>query len=76
MTHNYREKIDGFVEWIHTIADSRNRRDYRRRVSDAETLSRWQSLAYDPNTHCDYCIAVCPAGEEATAYQRFCRPFR
>lgn len=70
MTHNYREKIDGFVEWIHTIADSRNRRDYRRRVSDAETLSWWQSLAYDPNTHCDYCIAVCPAGDEATVYQK------
>jgi epoxyqueuosine reductase QueG len=70
MTHNYREKVDGFVEWIHTIADSRNRRDYRRRVSDVETLSWWQSLAYDANTHCDYCIAVCPAGDEAVSYTK------
>jgi epoxyqueuosine reductase QueG len=70
MTHNYREKVGGFVEWVHTLADSRNRRDYRRRVSDVETLSWWQSLAYDANTHCDYCIAVCPAGEEAASYQK------
>jgi len=69
MTHNYREKLGGFVEWIHTLADSRNRRDYRRRVSDAETQSWWQSLGYDANTHCDYCVAVCPAGAEATAFQ-------
>ncbi len=68
MTHNYREKTTGFVEWVHTLADSRNRRDYRRRVSDAETLSWWQSLGYDANTHCDYCVAVCPAGEEAAAF--------
>jgi len=68
MTHNYREKTNGFVEWIHTLADSRNRRDYRRRVSDAETLSWWQSLGYEANTHCDYCVAVCPAGDEAAAF--------
>ncbi|MDR3485224.1 MAG: SCP2 sterol-binding domain-containing protein [Bradyrhizobium sp.] len=64
MTHNYREKGAGFVEWIHTLADSRNRRDYRQRVSDAETQSWWQSLGYESNTHCDYCMAVCQAGEE------------
>lgn len=68
MTHNYREKVGGFVEWVHTIADSRNRRDYRRRVSDVETLSWWQSLGYEANTHCDYCVAVCPAGEEAKQF--------
>ncbi len=70
MTHNYREKVGNFVQWIHTIADSRNRRDYRRRVSDAETLSWWQSLGYEANTHCDYCVAVCPAGDEAGAFIR------
>lgn len=67
-THNYRERTQGFVEWVHTITDSRNRRDYRRRVSDIETLSWWQSLAYDANTHCDYCVAVCPAGDLATTF--------
>ncbi len=68
MTHNYREKVNGFVEWVHTLADSRNRHDYRRRVSDAETLSWWQSLGYEANTHCDYCVAVCPAGDEAPGF--------
>ncbi|TAN47634.1 MAG: 4Fe-4S ferredoxin [Rhodospirillales bacterium] len=68
LTHNYREKIGGFVEWVHTLADSRNRADYRRRVSDAETLSWWQSLGYEAITHCDYCMAVCPAGDEATSF--------
>lgn len=67
-THNYREKVGGFVEWIHTLADSRDRHDYRRRVNDAETLSWWQSLGYDANTHCDYCVAVCPAGSEAASF--------
>ncbi|SEH41599.1 4Fe-4S double cluster binding domain-containing protein [Magnetospirillum fulvum] len=84
MIHNYREKVGGFVEWIHTITDSRNRSDYRRRVSDAETLSWWQSLGYDANTHCDYCVAVCPAGDEAASFlanrqrhfQDIVRPFR
>jgi len=84
MTHNYREKVGGFVEWVHTIADSRDRRDYRRRVSDAETLSWWQSLGYEANTHCDYCVAVCPAGDEAATFladrkrhfREVVRPFR
>lgn len=68
MTHNYREKLYGFVDWVHTLADSRSRRDYRRRVSDEETLSWWQSLGYQANTHCNYCVAVCPAGDEAASF--------
>lgn len=38
--------------------------DYRRKQSYAETVSRWQSLAYGPNYNAAYCIAVCPAGED------------
>jgi epoxyqueuosine reductase QueG len=84
MTHNYREKLYGFVEWVHTLADSRSRRDYRRRVSDEETLSWWQSLGYESNTHCNYCVAVCPSGDEAVSflqdrkkhYQEVVRPLR
>ncbi|MDD5250579.1 MAG: hypothetical protein PHY45_16505 [Rhodocyclaceae bacterium] len=68
MTHNYREKLYGFVEWVHTLADSRSRRDYRRRVGDEETLSWWQSLGYEANTHCNYCVAVCPSGDEAASF--------
>ena len=24
----------------------------------------WQSLGYESNTKCDYCMAVCPAGDD------------
>lgn len=63
-THNYREFMGGFTDWIETIADAKSALDYRRRVSDAETVSMWQSLAYGPNYKAAYCMAVCPAGEE------------
>ena len=63
-THNYHEFMGGFSGWIETIADSRNGKDYRRRVKDSETVSMWQSLAYGPNYKAAYCMAVCPAGED------------
>ncbi len=64
MTHNYHEFMGGFGRWVETIADSRNGRDYRRRVRDSETVSQWQSLAFGPNYKAAYCLAVCPAGTE------------
>ncbi|MDC0720371.1 SCP2 sterol-binding domain-containing protein [Nannocystis bainbridge] len=63
-THNYREFMGGFVDWVATVADSKDGRDYRERVSDKETVSMWQSLAYGPNYKAAYCMAVCPAGED------------
>jgi ferredoxin len=63
-THNYREFMGGFADWVETVADSRNGQDYRRRVSDAETVSVWQSLGFGPNYKAAYCVAVCPAGED------------
>jgi len=63
-THNYHEFMGGFSGWVETIADSRNGKDYRRRVKDSETVSMWQSLAYGPNYKAAYCLAVCPAGED------------
>lgn len=63
-THNYQEFMGGFSNWVETIADSRNGRDYRRRVKESETISKWQSLAYGPNYKAAYCMAVCPAGED------------
>ena len=64
MTHNYHEFMGGFGSWVETIADSRNGRDYRRRVRDSETVSQWQSLAFGPNYKAAYCLAVCPAGTD------------
>lgn len=69
-THNYREFMGGFTDWVEQIADSANARDYRRRVSDAESASVWQSLGFGPNYKAAYCLAVCPAGEDVIA------PFR
>ncbi|EEF59419.1 4Fe-4S binding protein [Pedosphaera parvula] len=63
-THNYREFMGGFNDWVETIADSRNARDYRSRVTGAETTSMWQSLSFGANYKAAYCLAVCPAGED------------
>lgn len=64
MTHNYREFMSGFTGWVEEIADAKDARDYRSRVSDSETASMWQSLSFGPGYKAAYCIAVCPAGED------------
>jgi epoxyqueuosine reductase QueG len=69
-THNYREFMGGFADWVENIADSRNRMDYRRRVSDSESVSMWQSLGFGPNYKAAYCMAVCPAGEDVVSLYR------
>ncbi len=66
-THNYREFMGGFTDWVERIADSRNSRDYRRKVSDSESASMWQSLSFGANYKAAYCLAVCPAGEDVIA---------
>jgi NAD-dependent dihydropyrimidine dehydrogenase PreA subunit len=63
-THNYREFMGGFADWVENIADSRDGKDYRGRVKDSETVSTWQSLAFGANYKAAYCMAVCPAGED------------
>ncbi len=66
-THNYREFMGGFTDWVEKIADSSDARDYRRKVSDPETASMWQSLSFGANYKAAYCMAVCPAGEDVIA---------
>jgi len=63
LTHTYRELLGGFTDWVENIADSKNAIDYRSKVSETDTVSRWQSLAYGPCYKSVYCIAVCPAGD-------------
>ena len=63
-THNYREFMGGFTDWVGQIADSRDAQDYRRRVSASESSSMWQSLSFGANYKAAYCMAVCPAGED------------
>ncbi|MBF0565048.1 MAG: SCP2 sterol-binding domain-containing protein [Nitrospirae bacterium] len=64
LTHTYRDLIGGFTDWVENVVDSKNSYDYRRRVSDAETISMWQSLAVSSCYKSVYCMAVCPAGED------------
>lgn len=66
-THNYREFMGGFTDWVEQVVESRSARDYRTRVSDAESASMWQSLSYGANYKAAYCMAVCPAGEDVIA---------
>jgi hypothetical protein len=39
----------------------------RRKVSDAEQSSMWQSLSFGANYKAAYCLAVCPAGTDVIA---------
>lgn len=64
ITHNYRDRLGGFSDWVERIVKSRNVFQYRRLVSDPETVSMWQGLTYGVSNKCSYCMAVCPAGEE------------
>jgi ferredoxin len=63
-THNYREFMGGFTNWVEQIADSKDALDYRKKVSDPESASMWQSLSFGANYKAAYCLSVCPAGEE------------
>jgi Fe-S-cluster-containing hydrogenase component 2 len=66
-SHNYREFMGGFTNWVETIAESKDALDYRRQVSDSESASMWQSLSFGANYKAAYCMAVCPAGEDVIA---------
>jgi len=66
-THNYREFLGGFGDWVGTVVESKNARAYGDQVSAAETASMWQSLSFGANYKAAYCMAVCPAGDEVIA---------
>jgi ferredoxin len=64
MNHNYQQFMGGFANFIDDIAGSSSGAEFDRKSSHAETVSRWQSLAYGPNYNAAYCMAVCPAGSD------------
>jgi Fe-S-cluster-containing hydrogenase component 2 len=66
-THNYREFLGGFTNWVEQIADSKSATEYRRRVTDGESASMWQSLSFGANYKSAYCMGVCPAGDDVLA---------
>lgn len=63
-THNYREFMGGFTDWVGSIADSGSRKEYNAEVSATESASMWQSLSFGPNYKAAYCMSVCPAGDD------------
>lgn len=63
-THNYREFMGGFGDWVEKVADAKNGLELRKKVTRQETVSTWQSLAFGPNYKAAYCLSVCPAGED------------
>ncbi len=63
-THNYREFMGGFNDWVEQIAESGSAHEYRKKVSAEETVSMWQSLSFGANYKAAYCLSVCPAGED------------
>jgi len=63
-THNYREFMGGFTDWVGDLVDSKSAEDYRKKTTDAETVSMWQSLSFGANYKAAYCMAACPAGDE------------
>lgn len=64
VTHNYKEFLGGFTEWAATVADAGSGTEYRKRVTESESASMWQSLSFGANYKAAYCLAVCPAGED------------
>ncbi|MEW5855291.1 MAG: SCP2 sterol-binding domain-containing protein [Myxococcota bacterium] len=66
-SHNYREFMGGFTDWVEAIADAPNAKAYRAKFSDGESASMWQSLSFGANYKAAYCLAVCPAGEDVIA---------
>jgi epoxyqueuosine reductase QueG/putative sterol carrier protein len=63
-THNYRERLGGFINWVETVVQAQSAIDYREKVTDSETISMWQNLSIGAQTKCDRCVAACPAGKE------------
>lgn len=63
-THNYREFLGNFNDFVSATVESKDMKAFRNRFSEGETTSMWQSLSFKPGYKAAYCLAVCPAGED------------
>ncbi len=66
-SHNYREFMGGYTDYVEEVANAKDAKALRGRVTDSESASWWQSLAFGPNYKAAYCIGVCPAGDDVIA---------
>lgn len=67
MTHNYREFMGGFQDWVDSLIESQNQAAMSKKFTTGENASMWQSLSFGANYKAAYCMAVCPAGEDVIA---------
>jgi ferredoxin len=63
-SHNYRDFMTGFGDWVENVAAASGPADYRDKVPDVDTASMWQSLSFGAQYKAAYCVSVCPAGED------------
>ena len=63
-THNYREFMGGFTDWVEKIADSKNALDYRKKSAIPNRRRCGKVSPSEPNYKAAYCLSVCPAGED------------
>ena len=63
MTHNYRDFMGGFEDWVENIVEAKNVKEFRKKSGDDENVSKWQSLSFGPQYKAAYCVSVCPAGD-------------
>lgn len=64
VTHNYREFMGGFSDWVETVAEAGSARALRAKIAPSEQASMWQSLSFGAGYKAAYCIAACPAGTD------------
>jgi len=64
MTHNYRDFMGGFEDWVENIVSSKNIKEFREKSGDDENVSKWQSLSFGPQYKAAYCVSVYPAGKD------------
>jgi len=67
ITHTYRDNMTGFQNWVEAMVTAQEMTEYRTHFTDRETAFMWQSLMFGMSYRCNYCMAVCPAGEEIKA---------
>ncbi len=63
-THNYRDFLDNFNDFVSATVEAKDMRRFRERFPDEDIKSIWQSLSFKPGYKAAYCLAVCPAGED------------
>ena len=68
MTHNYRDRLGGFSDWVENIVGAKNVAAYRKKVTDPETVSMWQSLSYGICNKSSYCRGVNLRGDISCHY--------